>query len=276
MDAHALAVASLDDIVFEHRHKTYGAYDLRIKNRRTTWKSFWIGLTIFGSMIAIPLLASRNIFGDKEKTYVIHDFTPPPLEPEKPIEQLPPPEQPPVQEQVEQIAYVEPVPMPDQLVTEETPPPTDAEMKDAAISTVTVEGTPDTGLIAETPPETSTPTITEVIADVKDDEENKVHLTVEQSAEFPGGVKAMYAFLRDNLNYPSAAMRSGIGGKVYLQFVVNTDGSIVDLGLVKGVGFGCDEEAQRVIKLMPKWTPGRQNGRNVRQRYTLPIVFELN
>ncbi len=99
---------------------------------------------------------------------------------------------------------------------------------------------------------------------------------VEQPAEFPGGPRAFGQYLSRNLRYPSAAQRANVGGKVYVQFVVNTDGSIQDLQILKSVGYGCDEEAIRVIKAVPRWTPGKLSGRPVRSRFTQPITFVLS
>jgi protein TonB len=106
--------------------------------------------------------------------------------------------------------------------------------------------------------------------------EDEIFTAVEQQAEFPGGPRAFGAFLQKNLRYPSAAQRANVGGKVYVQFVVNTDGTIQDVQVLKSVGFGCDEEAVRVIKSVPRWTPGKQSGRPVRSRFTQPITFVLS
>jgi periplasmic protein TonB len=277
MDANQLMVASLDDIVFEHRNKEYGAFDLRKNYNRFVWKAFLIGTTIFGLLIGIPLLASKRNQNPEILQGVLVDLDKLPQEEQPPIEEPVEPETPPpAVEQPATIAFVEPEPVPDTSPIEETPPPTDAEIKTANISTVTVAGSDDLGLISDVPPPTDAPTIAEKIVDVQPTEDDQIHLTVEQSAEFPGGLKALSKFLYDNLKYPQGAMRAGVDGKVFAQFVVNSDGSIVDVLIAKGIGLGCDEEAQRVIKLMPNWTPGRQNGRSVRQRYTLPITFKLD
>jgi protein TonB len=106
--------------------------------------------------------------------------------------------------------------------------------------------------------------------------EDEIFTAVEQNAEFPGGPRAFGQFLQRNLRYPSAAQRANVGGKVYVQFVVNTDGTIQDVQVLKSVGFGCDEEAIRVIKSVPRWTPGKQSGRAVRSRFTQPITFVLS
>jgi protein TonB len=86
----------------------------------------------------------------------------------------------------------------------------------------------------------------------------------------------MYKFLGKNLKYPTAAQRANIQGKVFLSFIVEKDGSITDIETMKGIGFGCDEEAMRVVKLMPKWIAGKQNGRNVRVKFTIPVFFRLD
>jgi TonB family protein len=105
--------------------------------------------------------------------------------------------------------------------------------------------------------------------------EEEIFTAVEQSAEFPGGPGAFGQFLQRNLRYPSAALRANVGGKVYVQFIVNKDGTIQDIQILKSVGFGCDEEAIRLIKSVPRWTPGKQSGRAVRSRFTQPITFVL-
>jgi periplasmic protein TonB len=109
--------------------------------------------------------------------------------------------------------------------------------------------------------------------EVKEDE---IFTAVEQQAEFPGGMGAFGKFLQKNLKYPAAAQRANVSGKVYIQFVVNTDGSIQNVEVLKSVGFGCDEEAVRVIKSVPRWTPGKQSGRAVRSRFTIPISYTLS
>lgn len=104
--------------------------------------------------------------------------------------------------------------------------------------------------------------------------EDEIFTAIEQSAEFPGGQRAFSSYLKSNMKYPAEAQRAKIsGGKVYIQFVVNIDGTVQDLQVLKGVGFGCDEEAIRLIKSVPKWNPGIQSGRAVRSRFTQPINF---
>lgn len=109
----------------------------------------------------------------------------------------------------------------------------------------------------------------------EDPEEQRIHVIVEKMPEFPGGAEAMNRFLVRNIKYPLIAQENGIQGRVICQFVVNSDGKIVDVQVVRGVEASLDKEAKRVIESMPAWTPGRQGGKNVRVKYTLPIRFKL-
>ena len=99
---------------------------------------------------------------------------------------------------------------------------------------------------------------------------------VEDKPEFPGGDAAMYKFLGKSIDYPSTARRMGIDGRVFVQFVIEKDGSVSNVQTIKGIGAGCDEEAARVIKGMPKWTPGKQRGVPVKVRMIIPVFFKLN
>lgn len=90
---------------------------------------------------------------------------------------------------------------------------------------------------------------------------------------YPNSEEAMYKFISDNVKYPSEALSKGISGTVYVTFVVERDGSLSDIKVIKGIGGGCDEEAIMVVKLMPKWNPGKQNGKTVRVQYNIPLRF---
>ena len=101
---------------------------------------------------------------------------------------------------------------------------------------------------------------------------------VEQMPSFPGGEEKLFQFLADNLKYPPYARENNITGTVFLSFVVNEDGSITEVQVLRGISGGavCDAEAKRVVQAMPPWKPGKQNGRAVPVRYNLPIKFKLN
>ncbi|MGB1003998.1 MAG: energy transducer TonB [Salibacteraceae bacterium] len=102
-----------------------------------------------------------------------------------------------------------------------------------------------------------------------------IFVITETQPRFPGGEAEMYKFLGQNMKYPPKARDKNVQGRVYISFVVEKDGSISDVKCIRGIGGGCDEEAIRVVKSMPIWTPGEQDGKIVRVRYNLPIVFKL-
>ena len=111
---------------------------------------------------------------------------------------------------------------------------------------------------------------------VEEEEEEVVFKVVEQQAEFPGGPQAMFKYLSDHIKYPVICQENGIQGKVICQFTVNKDGSIVDIQVLRSSGHDAlDKEAMRVIQSMPKWAPGKQRGKPVRSRFTLPVTFKL-
>lgn len=105
--------------------------------------------------------------------------------------------------------------------------------------------------------------------------EDQIFMVVEQMPEYPGGEKALNRFLSDSLQYPRLAKENNISGTVYVSFVVEKDGSVKDIRVLRGIGGGCDEEAVRVVKSMPVWKPGKQRGIPVRVQYTIPVKFSL-
>lgn len=119
--------------------------------------------------------------------------------------------------------------------------------------------------------------IVDVPIEVDEPEEiEETFVVVEEAPEPLGGMNSFYKFVSKNLKYPRMAKKSGIEGRVYVQFVVDKDGSITEIKTVKGIGGGCDEEAVRVFQKAAKWNPGKQRGRPVRVRMIIPIYFQLN
>ena len=115
-----------------------------------------------------------------------------------------------------------------------------------------------------------------VEAPVEEEEEEVIFMVVETMPEFPGGQQALFKYLGENVKYPVIAQENGIQGRVICQFVVNKDGSIVDVVVVRSSGEpSLDKEALRVINSMPKWKPGKQRGKPVRVKYTVPVNFRL-
>ena len=117
--------------------------------------------------------------------------------------------------------------------------------------------------------------VEELIFEEPEEEVEEIFTIVEDQPEFPGGIGAFYKYVATNLRYPAQARRMGIAGKVFVQFVVEKDGRLTDVQILKGIGAGCDEEALRVIKKSKAWKPGRQRGRPVKVRMIIPINFRL-
>lgn len=117
------------------------------------------------------------------------------------------------------------------------------------------------------------------IADIKQDvtqaDDNKIFDAIEQMPVFPGGEEELIKFLSNNVKYPIIAQENGIQGKVIIGFVVSKTGTISDVTVLRSLDPACDREAVRVVKMLPRWIPGKQNGENVNVRYTLPVTFKL-
>lgn len=115
-----------------------------------------------------------------------------------------------------------------------------------------------------------------MVEEEEEEDEAQIFTVVESMPEFPGGELKMKQYLVKNLKYPQMAKESGIQGKVYVTFVVEKNGQVTDVKILRGIGGGCDEEAVRVIKNMPNWNAGKQRGKSVRVQFNMPIVFRLN
>jgi len=266
--------ATLDDIVFADRNKAYGAFELRQGYRRDVTKATIIGAALFVLAMFTPSIINSLTAGKEEEEVMVEvdlmKIPPPPIDPAEP----PPPPPPPVEQpKVNTVKFLPPEVKKDEEVPEEVPPPTVEEIKEAVVADKTIEGDPNAAEIIVAPEAVAAPSKGTVVEAAPEPE--KVFTVVEQQPEFPGGTTEMYKYLSKNIKYPSAASRANVSGRVFMSFVVNTDGSIQDVSVLKGLGFGCDEEAIRVVKAMPKWKPGKQSGRAVRVKYNLPINFQL-
>jgi len=143
--------------------------------------------------------------------------------------------------------------------------PDDKEIEEELVNLDT-EITPET-VVAPPPPVETAPAVEEEV--------DEIFQVVENQPEPVGGMAAFYKHVQKNLKYPEQARRMGVEGRVFVQFVVDKDGNLTDVQILKGIGSGCDEEALRVVKSAPKWNPGKQRGRPVRVRMSIPIVFKL-
>lgn len=155
------------------------------------------------------------------------------------------------------------------------PPPPQKQVTQIKIVEDDVEVEDDLDIDVEADDET---VVEEYIPPSDDDEEvdeAEIFTVVESMPSFPGGMGELMKFLSQNINYPTLAKESGIQGRVFINFVVEPNGKISNVKVLRGIGGGCDEEAVRVVKSMPKWSPGKQRGKPVRVSYNLPVKFTL-
>jgi protein TonB len=249
------------DIVFEGRNKAYGAYDLRKTNNKTTVKALIFGAIVFALMVGAPLIMSMlpdTSSDDSLDTKIVTMKLPP--KKEQPKKDLPPPPPPPPK--VDQVKFVKPVVAKADEVTEE--PPKITEIKDKKLGNETIKGDPNADLSVE-------PVGNGPAAVVEED--NTVYNTagIEVKPDFPGGMEKFYKFVGNNYQTPE---EDGLKGKVYVTFVVEKDGSLTDIKVIRDIGFGTGKEALRVLNKCPRWTPGEQNGKKVRVLYSLPITIQ--
>lgn len=250
------------DIVFEGRNKSYGAYELRKDNTKTNVRALIIGAVIFSFAVATPLLINLIPDSSDDDLSLNEKITTVKLPPkeEKPKENLPPPPPPPPK--VDQVKFVKPVVAKTNEITEE--PPKVEDIKDKNLGKEDIKGDPNADLVL-TPPGDGPkgPAVVE--------EDNTIYNSagIEVKPEFPGGMAKFYKFIENNYNVPSDSP----GGKVFIQFVVEKDGSLTDIKILRDIGYGTGKEAERVLRKSPRWTPAEQNGKKVRCSYQLPITL---
>jgi protein TonB len=254
--------ASLDDIVFENRNKSYGAYFLRRRYSRHLIRAIIISSAIFILLISLPLIA--KYFSDATKDDEALNLTPvemapPPLDPAEPPPPPPPIPPPPL---AATLKFTPPVIKKDEDVKEDDMPP-DSLLSKVKIDIKSQAG--DSNMIDPGPPPGNN----------LGDGEPPFYVAAEIMPKFPGGDDAMVKFINDNLVYPPMAIENNIEGKVVLTFIVDKEGQVTEIEFLKKLGWGCDDAAVKVVKKMPAWSPGRQNGRNVAVKYNLPITFRL-
>ncbi len=254
------------DVIFAGRNKAYGAYELRKENNNTTSRAVLIGGTLFIILVSLPLIIKyiSGILPEEKKfqeTEVV--LAPPPPVDDK---ATPPPPPEPPKPKVDQVKFPPPVVVPAEQVKDEEPP-TVEELKVADPGQKTVEGDPNAEIKIDAP-----------VGDAEVTEDNgiKDFASVEVVPEFPGGGQAAFTkFLSKNYRYPAMAREQGVSGRVIMSFVVEKDGSLTDIKVLRDLGFGTGEEAIRLLKSSPRWKPGIQNGRPVRVAYTLPFKLDL-
>jgi protein TonB len=277
---------SFDDLVFEGRNQAYGAYQLRQAYNGHVRKALILMMSLC-VLLAVGSVAWQQLH--PAMTSPIHTSTPAtPMEPPTYVAEAPKPKPvaPPAAASQPRLAtatasHVASMPTQvakDELVVPKPVVPVDiAEVPPGLTTTGPATSGDASGLGSPTGTEKGTGTA-ETGSEGGTGEGAAVagpYLVVEKMPEFAGGMEALMRYLRSHLRYPSAALREQAEGRVYVSFVVQADGSIADISVPKGLGFGLDEEAQRVVRQMPAWTPGRQSNHAVPVRFTLPITFKI-
>ena len=269
------------DMVFAGKNKEYGAYQLRKGTSGRNIKSLLIlviAAALVGGFLAWKVIEQKQ--AEEQQAYMEamelaklqkqakkeekkKEPVKPKIEPKKEI---------PVARETQK--FTAPVIKKDELVKEENQvKQMDKLDEKVAVGTENKEGTKDrlaeavrSDIAVAAPPPPPAP---------KPEVSNKVFDVVEEMPHFPGGAAALQAFLSSNTKYPVVAQENGVQGRVIVSFVVERDGSITDVRVVRSVDPSLDREASRVVRSMPRWSPGKQNGSAVRVKYTVPVVFRL-
>ncbi|RZJ65224.1 MAG: energy transducer TonB [Flavobacterium sp.] len=266
-------------LVFSNRNQNYGAYVLRLQSASILLKSLCIAAPLFIMAFVGPsiyayfkpaALVQTDVVMQVQDIEPIHEMKKEEPKKEEIKKELPKPE--PVLEKVKTVNLSANIKVVDKEFIPE--PPITLDLKTAVIGSETSEGKEGVG---------NSKPIDENIGKggggtgEGKGEDNTVYNTggIEKFPEFPGGMAAWSKFIQKNLRYPYMAQDAGIQGKVYISFVVEKDGSITDVSVMRGIGGGCDEEAMRVIKKSPKWSAGEQNNTKVRVRYNMPINYTI-
>ena len=269
------------DMVFAGKNKEYGAYQLRKGTSGRNIKALLIlviAAALVGGFLAWKVIEQKK--AEEQQAYMeameLANLQKQAKKEEKKKEQVKPKIEPkkeiPVARETQK--FTAPVIKKDELVKEENQvKQMDKLDEKVAVGTENKEGTKsrlaeavrsDIAVAAPPPPPAPKPEVS-----------NKVFDVVEEMPHFPGGPAALQAFLSSNTKYPVVAQENGVQGRVIVSFVVERDGSITDVRVVRSVDPSLDREASRVVRSMPRWSPGKQNGSTVRVKYTVPVVFRL-
>ena len=267
-----LASKSWCEMVFANRNQAYGAYQLRAELGKRNQIALIVVLALIVIGLLVPLFLKFVIPQKKDDTITevtnfsklkeaeVKDQHIKKVQPKQPQQE--------VQRIKSSIKFTAPVIKEDDQVNEADEMKTQEALGKSqfTISIADVKGNDEEHGkdVAD---------LKEVITSQK--EETKVYTVVEQMPSFPGGPAALMKFLSENIKYPVVAQENGVQGRVVVAFVVERDGSITDVHIARGVDPSLDKEAVRVVKSMPKWTPGKQNGSAVRVKFNVPVAFRL-
>ncbi|MCP2045660.1 energy transducer TonB [Pontibacter sp. HSC-36F09] len=269
---------TFNNVVFAARNKSYGAYELRKDYSKHMMAGALIATSLFAVGLGWPLLmpvqeksiATIETPAKDDGRVVIEEWILPP-----PPESDPEPKQqaaiPVTQEQIKTVKNITTIVVPDTHPGPDEAPPTEEEMTGAIIGTQNIDGELLSNLnLTDLEGEGSNGT-----TGTGNNENNNIVDFAEEMPSFEGGEAALMRHISKKIRYPRQAITEQIEGMVIVSFVVNRNGKVTDATVLKGLGYGTDEEALRVIQSLPDWTPGKQNGKPVAVRYTLPIRFNL-
>lgn len=263
------------NIIFEGKNKEYGAFELRQSSSKRHLLAFGIIIVFAGIVSTLPAIVNTiKASTAKEYSGGFNDVvTVVSVETKRPEPEVVKPEVPEPPKFVKMTKFVPPT----IVKNEEAPNETEmANMSDVAKGSEAIgvfnikDGSTDKDAIRK---EIET-IMGEGTGDGKQ-KEPEIFISAQNMPQFPGGENEMYKFIYNNIKYPVVDQEMGIQGRVTVRFVVSKTGTITNLELIKGISPTCDKEAMRVIKSMPKWIPGRNNGEPVQVYYTMPIVFKL-
>lgn len=248
---------SFDDIVFENRNREYGAYSIRKKYNRTVLWAMLVGVLILSSIIITPYVmasvSERRAAREEKAVQAEMEKLDQPNEEIAP----PPPPPPPAEAQV-QVKYVAPVIVDSVKVDDKQALATVDDVKESTTDEAVVE------------------VVEEVKEEVQEVKEEEVFLVVEEMPSFGSGdANEFRSYVSSNMKYPEVAAENGIQGRVFVQFVVEADGKLTNVRVIRGVDPALDKEAIRVVEGSPRWNPGKQRGKPVRVSFTFPITFVL-
>lgn len=269
------------DLIFEGRNKAYGAYKLRTQTGKRNVKAI-ITIAILAALCIVLFYikagydAYQAAHAKNENVTEISALNQPKKKEAKVERKVQVEEKKEVVKEVKSsIKFTAPVIKKDAEVKPEEEMKTQDQIMqtNTAIGALDVKGNSDQGEILKVTQRVETEPVKAEAP--KPEVENKVFDVVEQMPSFPGGQSALMSYLANNIKYPVVAQENGVQGRVVVSFVVERDGSITDVQVVRSVDPSLDREAQRVVRSMPKWIPGKQNGQAVRAKYNVPVSFRL-
>jgi len=264
------------DLVFENKNKAYGAYVLRQETGKRNVYSmlFMVALAVAIAIVVAVVGIVQNAMKQNVSVETDVELSKLAQKKEAKVERKEPIKVEMEQKVVEKVKSSVKFTAPEIKKDDEVKPEDELKSQDDLSKTNTAIGAFDVKGNDEAEGEVLK--AKEVVVDEKPkEEETKVFDVVEQMPQFPGGPNALFEYLSKNIKYPVVAEENGIQGRVIVTFVVERDGSITDVKVAKSVDPSLDKEAMRVVKSMPHWIPGKQNGSAVRVKYTVPVTFRL-